>query len=276
MEKLYKNPKKIFNIPDQPNTYIEVDLDDEWVIPDAMPFSKANWTPFAGMKVRGSVHRVVLRGEVAYVEGQILVNPGFGQDMREVQAKTKLQPSANGPVVDVISRPNSALDGLVSPNFEKYTSHTERAADMSEEEAQNGTDTFFVFSSEQPNTCLLSFPESYAHLLQPMSHKSNVHFAVDVDSRDHSKFPIIQRTISPLPISSAMKYKSDSNPNLYVTAVAPVPPVHTSNSLGGHNILSADIFNKEILKDLFHIAEFLRNAVRKERPLDHILRVRIF
>ena len=251
VEKLYKNPKRIFNIPDQPNTYIEVDLEDEWVIPEAMPFSKSKWTPFAGTKVRGSVHRVVLRGEVAYVEGQILVNPGFGQDIREIQAKAKHQASMNGPVVDVTSRPSSALDGLLSPNCEKYTNYSERIVDMSEEDAQN---------------------ESYAHLLQPASHKSNVHFAVEVDSRDHLKLPTHQRTISPLPISSAMKYKSDSNPNLFLTSVAPVPSVHTSNSLIGHSILSVDIFHKEILKDLFHIAEFLRNAVRRERPLDHILR----
>lgn len=118
------------------------------------------------------------------------------------------------------------------------------------------------------------FSESCAHLLQPGSHKSNVHFAVEVDSRDHLKLPTHQRTISPLPISSAMKYKSDSNPNLFLTSVAPVPSVHTSNSLIGHSILSVDIFHKEILKDLFHIAEFLRNAVRRERPLDHILRVK--
>lgn len=46
-------------------------MDVEWTIPEAMPFSKAQWTPFAGMKVKGAVHRVVLRKEVAYVEGQV-------------------------------------------------------------------------------------------------------------------------------------------------------------------------------------------------------------
>lgn len=140
VDKLYKNPKRIFNLPDQPNTYIEVDLDDEWVIPEAMPFSKSKWTPFAGMKVRGSVHRVVLRGEVAYVEGQVLVNPGFGQDIREMQAKMKAQTIMNAPVVDVISRPNSALDGLLSPNYEKYNERM--ITDMSEEE-QNGMEICF-------------------------------------------------------------------------------------------------------------------------------------
>lgn len=73
INKFYRNPKRIFNLPDQSNTYVEVDMDEEWVIPNAMPFSKAKWTPFAGMKVKGAVHRVVLRGEVAYVDGKVLV-----------------------------------------------------------------------------------------------------------------------------------------------------------------------------------------------------------
>lgn len=143
-------------MPDQSNTYIEVDLDDEWTIPEAMPFSKSKWTPFAGMKVRGSVHRVVLRGEVAYVEGQVLVNPGFGQDIREIQSKMKVQTIVNAPVIDVTtSRPNSALDGLLSPNYEKYNNYIERITDMSEED-QNGMKIYFSLPTEGGNANNLS------------------------------------------------------------------------------------------------------------------------
>lgn len=80
--KFHRNPKKIFNLPDQPNTYVEVDLDEEWVIPRETLHSKAKWTPFTGMKIKGKVHRVVLRGEVAYIDGEVLVPPGFGQNVR--------------------------------------------------------------------------------------------------------------------------------------------------------------------------------------------------
>lgn len=274
-------------MPDQSNTYIEVDLDDEWVIPEAMPFSKSKWTPFVGMKVRGSVHRVVLRGEVAYVEGQVLVNPGFGQDVREVQAKMKLSTIANGPTVDVASRPSSALDGLLSPNCEKYNNYTERVMDMSEEE-QNGTEICYsvtgapVSSPFQFRSIEILVSEPYANLLQTVSsHKSNVHFALDVDSRDsrdsreHTKIPTVQqRTVSPLPISNASKHKSDSNTNLLLTSAPSVLPVHANQNLVGHNVLTVDIFNKEMLKDIFNVAEMFRNAVRKERFIDQILRVR--
>lgn len=74
VDKFYRNPKKIFNLPEQPNTYVEVDMDEEYEIPQNTAFSKAKWTPFAGMKVKGVVHRVVLRGETAYVDGKVLVS----------------------------------------------------------------------------------------------------------------------------------------------------------------------------------------------------------
>ncbi|MPC36258.1 CAD protein [Portunus trituberculatus] len=90
INKLHHNPRRIFHLPRQPRTYIEVDLDAQWTIPEVPPFSKAQWTPFAGKKVIGRVQRVVLRGEVAYVDGQVLVPPGFGEDVRETQPLSPL------------------------------------------------------------------------------------------------------------------------------------------------------------------------------------------
>ncbi|XP_074643904.1 multifunctional protein CAD-like isoform X2 [Tubulanus polymorphus] len=82
VDRLYNNPRKIFNLPDQPDTYIEVDMDEEWTIPKAMNFTKSKWTPFAGRKVKGSVRRVVLRGDVVYIDNKVLAQPGTGQDIR--------------------------------------------------------------------------------------------------------------------------------------------------------------------------------------------------
>lgn len=48
-----------------------MDLEQEWVIPKHTAFSKAQWTPFEGRNVKGTVRRVVLRGEVAYIDGQV-------------------------------------------------------------------------------------------------------------------------------------------------------------------------------------------------------------
>ncbi|KAG5900498.1 hypothetical protein JTB14_010909 [Gonioctena quinquepunctata] len=110
INKFHKNPKRIFNLPEQPNTYVEVDMEEEWVIPEAMTYSKSKWTPFAGKKIKGAVHRVVLRGEVAYVDGQILVQPGFGLNIRDGDKRF------HGTSIE-ISRPPStlALDRPFSP-----------------------------------------------------------------------------------------------------------------------------------------------------------------
>ena len=83
-EKMCFAPRRIFGLPVQPDTYIEVNLDEKWMIPlnPGWGFSKAKWTPFAGKKVVGKVKRVVLRGELAYVDGEILVPQGYGQDVK--------------------------------------------------------------------------------------------------------------------------------------------------------------------------------------------------
>uniref|UniRef100_A0A0A9XYC9 CAD protein n=4 Tax=Lygus hesperus TaxID=30085 RepID=A0A0A9XYC9_LYGHE len=141
IEKMHRNPRKIFNLPEQPNTYIEVDLDLEWTIPDAPPFSKARWTPFAGFKVKGGIHRVVLRGEVAYVEGQVLVNPGFGKDVRELRGSKLVAIIAGG---DVPSRPGSSLD-MLSPQEKQALLIAHGATEY----AEAGLETHFKLGSQE-------------------------------------------------------------------------------------------------------------------------------
>lgn len=67
-----KNPRKIFNIPDQPDTFVEVDTDIRYTIDDKLLYTKCGWTPFDGMEVKGKVKRVVLRGKTVFDQGEIL------------------------------------------------------------------------------------------------------------------------------------------------------------------------------------------------------------
>jgi len=48
-----------------------------------MIFARCGWTPFEGWKVKGRVTRVVLRGREAFKNGKILVEPGYGRNVRE-------------------------------------------------------------------------------------------------------------------------------------------------------------------------------------------------
>jgi carbamoyl-phosphate synthase/aspartate carbamoyltransferase/dihydroorotase len=76
------NPKRIFNLPDQPDTWIEVEPDALWTISPDRSFTRCGWTPFEGVPVRGRVTRVVLRGRPAFEHGQVVSAPGSGRDLR--------------------------------------------------------------------------------------------------------------------------------------------------------------------------------------------------
>lgn len=93
--KFYRNPRNIFNLPEQPQTYVEIDLDEEWTINNNELKTKARWSPFNGTKVKGRVHRVVLRGEVAYIDGQVLVQPGYGQNVRAKMLQSETEGSSS-------------------------------------------------------------------------------------------------------------------------------------------------------------------------------------
>jgi carbamoyl-phosphate synthase/aspartate carbamoyltransferase/dihydroorotase len=80
--RLVSNPRRIFSLPEQPETWIEVELDAEWVARGATMQTRAKWTPFEGWTMRGRVARVVLRAKDVYRDGQVLAAPGSGRDVR--------------------------------------------------------------------------------------------------------------------------------------------------------------------------------------------------
>jgi carbamoyl-phosphate synthase/aspartate carbamoyltransferase/dihydroorotase len=81
---MHTNPKRIFNLPDQPQTYVEVDPTARYTISNDQLHTKCGWSPFAGLTVTGRVQRVVLRGQAVYdasrpnKETRILAQPGTG------------------------------------------------------------------------------------------------------------------------------------------------------------------------------------------------------
>jgi carbamoyl-phosphate synthase/aspartate carbamoyltransferase/dihydroorotase len=76
------NPGNIFHLPEQPGTWIEVDEDAEYEIHASDLFTRCGWTPFEGWKVRGKIRKVVLRGTTAFEDGKILVESGYGRNIR--------------------------------------------------------------------------------------------------------------------------------------------------------------------------------------------------
>ena len=79
LQLMHFGPKKIYGLPDQQNTHVEIDLSAKWVIKADNLITKCGWTPFEGMEVYGVVKKVVLRDKTVYEDGKIPVNPGFGK-----------------------------------------------------------------------------------------------------------------------------------------------------------------------------------------------------
>jgi carbamoyl-phosphate synthase/aspartate carbamoyltransferase/dihydroorotase len=79
IELMATNPRRIFNIAQQPDTRVEVDTQQVREISDRGLFTRCGWTPFAGLKVHGAVRRVILRAKVVFEDGQVLAEPGSGR-----------------------------------------------------------------------------------------------------------------------------------------------------------------------------------------------------
>ena len=82
IQKSVINPGRIFNLPEQPETWIEVDENAEYDIKAENQFTRCGWTPFEGWRVKGKLRKVVLRGKTAFEDGKILVEKGYGRNVR--------------------------------------------------------------------------------------------------------------------------------------------------------------------------------------------------
>jgi carbamoyl-phosphate synthase/aspartate carbamoyltransferase/dihydroorotase len=82
VQKMHTNPRRIFDLPDQPDTWIEVDENEEYVLSSSTQYTRCGWTPFEGWSVKGRLHKVVLRGKTAYEDGKVLAEKGSGINAR--------------------------------------------------------------------------------------------------------------------------------------------------------------------------------------------------
>jgi dihydroorotase-like cyclic amidohydrolase len=68
----YTNPKNIFSIPDQTDTYIELDDQKPYIMGSYGYETKCGWSPFDGWELFGKVETVVLRG-IPLVQNSVIV-----------------------------------------------------------------------------------------------------------------------------------------------------------------------------------------------------------
>jgi carbamoyl-phosphate synthase/aspartate carbamoyltransferase/dihydroorotase len=84
IEKMYTNPRRIFSLPEQEETWVEIDETYKYVLKGSEMCTKARWTPFEGKQVQGQVIEVVIRGQPVYKDRELLVEPGVGHNVRSM------------------------------------------------------------------------------------------------------------------------------------------------------------------------------------------------
>ena len=75
IEMMSTNPKKIFNLPNQQDTFVEIDLSKKYKISNKGLFTKCGWTSFEGLQAGGKVKKVVIRGKIIFSDGKFEGSP---------------------------------------------------------------------------------------------------------------------------------------------------------------------------------------------------------
>ena len=73
-----ENPARIFDLS-APQGQVEFEMGPKWELPAQGYFTRCDWSPFAGMHVRGRVMRTTVRGRIAYADGQVPAPRGSGR-----------------------------------------------------------------------------------------------------------------------------------------------------------------------------------------------------
>jgi len=73
------NPRRIFGLPEQRDTFIEVDADTPFYLSEERLQTKCGWSPFLERELFGRVRRVMLRGQLIYEDGSFVATPGCGR-----------------------------------------------------------------------------------------------------------------------------------------------------------------------------------------------------
>ncbi|CAL1543202.1 unnamed protein product [Lymnaea stagnalis] len=248
--RMHTNPRRIFNLPEQPDTYIEVDLDQKWVIPSAMPYTKSKWTPFAGHNVKGIVRRVVLRGELAVIDGEVLASPGQGIDVKSLLppltlpkgpestlAQLSVQIPSSAPVSQGPSEPPSPRRTLPPIYPDKPLPHP------------------------PPRTPRVS--ESSPYVGESPEHREKS----EVPREFHATHPELSRQLPTAPVVPL--------PGMYPASLQPVGNPHYTPGLTGVHCHTVMTFNKDQLSEIFNLAHNYKVGVTKDRPLDHVLKGKV-
>lgn len=73
------NPARIFGLPAQPDTWVEVEVGPRYRLSNVGLHTRCGWTPFVDVEVAGRVRSTVLRGTIVFDGAHVLAAPGSGR-----------------------------------------------------------------------------------------------------------------------------------------------------------------------------------------------------
>ncbi|RAK73687.1 bifunctional carbamoylphosphate synthetase/aspartate transcarbamylase [Aspergillus fijiensis CBS 313.89] len=106
--RLYENPKKIFEIHDQADSSVEIEIDRPYTFQ-----SPHGWSPLNGKNVRGAVQRVTFQGKTSCLDGALTSDAPKGVDM-STHRIAPASPSVKAMSPMVRARPESSFDRRLS------------------------------------------------------------------------------------------------------------------------------------------------------------------
>ena len=124
IEKYHTNPKRILGLNENygTNSYVEVNMDKEYIIKDEDLVTKAGWTPFNNVKVKGCIERVVFNNVCVY-NNNLAVDLPLGQNVNIYKnnsvlnvSKQNVTPSLNSNVNVETSQYTPILQSQIMPS----------------------------------------------------------------------------------------------------------------------------------------------------------------
>ncbi|KAJ3328049.1 hypothetical protein HDU76_010674 [Blyttiomyces sp. JEL0837] len=283
IDRLYHNPRKIFELPEQPDTYIEVEVDRRQVVPpfglrsaegDNSSLPKSGWSPFAGKSLFGSVHRVVLRGQTVFLDGTYF-GESIGRDITSVVrlisrnlaiASTPSRRPSSFPTPSVAiqagTHKDSDLDrvlGMVkSPRARMYAPPAEwgMTSPLGAPAGTSSTSSFENLNTSHRGSVVPDSGNPLSSLMQGPSLANVKELASELEGEEVSAEAATKKIMQAKLTNVGAQYISDIPSTL--SAVASRSPFHR------RSIISVKQFTRQELHTLFGVAQEMKTMVDRQ------------
>lgn len=241
-KRLYHNPKKIFRLPEQANTSVEVEVDRPSEI-----VKKNYWSPLSSISTVGCIHRVIIKGKTVVVDSERLSNGTLGQNVSSAVASGTNAASA-------------AARSIASP----ITSIVPTASTANNRRVSFSTDVTSRFGGLALSTHPSVLEDISSPPSGPITAKSpilaNGEISSTFGSRSNNLVPAFRAEQEPILSSSSSMALSRLAPSRNLTARHP--------TFNRKHILSVRQFNRDDLHALFSLATEMRYLVEKNGSVD--------